>query len=277
MVFRKKLSDFTAYSFTGHRNCKNGMAAVIWFVGETGIVESVYTSGDIKVNYKNPRNKKLRLNPAALEKISQWSVNDTVKILSDVEKVKTYQEDHGGWNSDMISVLGKTGIIKHVFPDGDLVVSVSGKIFLFNPLCCERVSGGMLSEEEDIEMPVPSLSMNSDFTDLLSFSQEDTEDSEIQEFDIGDTVMIIDDIQKVKEYQDGHGGWSKIMETILGEKAEVKLVLPNDDLLVLMPGSMWRLNPKCCENVSDSDESETSSDSDDWENSSYCDVSDYDT
>ncbi|CAI9741121.1 E3 ubiquitin-protein ligase MIB2-like isoform X1 [Octopus vulgaris] len=214
------------------------------FVEETGIVESVHTSGDIIVKYESHHNLTLCLNPAALKK-----------------------------------VLGETGTIRQVFPDGDLIVSMSGKIFLFNPLCCERESGGMLSEEEDIEKLVPSLSMNSDFTDLLSFSQEHTEEFEIQyqDFGIGDTVKIIDDIEKVIEYQDGHGGWADIMETILGEKAEVKVVLPNDDLLVLMPGGIWRLNPKCCKNVSDSDDSETSSDSDVSETSSDSDDSDSDS
>ncbi|XP_029651690.1 E3 ubiquitin-protein ligase MIB1-like [Octopus sinensis] len=113
----------------------------------------------------------------------------------------------------------------------------------------------MLPEEGDIEKLVPSLRMNASVTDLLRFSQEHTEGFEIQDkkYGVGQTVKIIHDIEKVKEYQDGHGGWIDFMKTILGKTVVVKMVLPNADLLVLMPGSMWHLNPKCCENVSDSE------------------------
>ncbi|CAI9741124.1 Hypothetical predicted protein [Octopus vulgaris] len=209
----------------------------------------------LRVKYEDHHNQTLCLNPAALEKVTQWSVKDRVKILSDVERVKTYQEYRGEWNPDMKSVLGKTGIIYCIFPDGDLVVSVSGKTFVFNPLCCEKVSGIMLPEEGDIEKLVPSLRMNASVTDLLRFSQEHTEGFEIQgqKYGVGGKVKIIDDIQKVKKYQDGHGGWIDFMKTILGKTVVVKMVLPNADLLVWMPGVMLQLNPKCCENVSDSE------------------------
>ncbi|XP_036369488.1 E3 ubiquitin-protein ligase MIB2-like isoform X3 [Octopus sinensis] len=150
---------------------------------------------------------------------SRFRSGDRVTMSGDISSLRTLQEGHGGWCLGMEFFIGKVGIVEGVDITGDVLVKYANhnnQILCLNPKALKKS----------------------------------------QEFSIGDSVKIIEGIQRVKEYQEGHGEWNDKMASILGKTAKVMLVLPNDDLLVLMPGGMWRLNPKCCEKVSNSDDSE---------------------
>ncbi|XP_014786080.1 E3 ubiquitin-protein ligase MIB2 [Octopus bimaculoides] len=239
------------------------------FIGQVGIVQGVNNVDDVIVKFEGLSKNLWRFNPKALTKIDKFSVGDAVKILDDIEQVKRYQINHGGWSPDMTSVLGKIGSVKIAFPDGDLFVSVSGKIFLFNPLCCTKVPQSMKVGEEDdatsiMEVMEQFFNLKTGFSGLLQSMQGIMGDSERQDdqFLVGETVKIIEDIQKVKAYQEKHGGWVDDMVSILGKTARVKLVLPNGALLVSVSGKMCSINPKCCRKVSRSvDDSESDSES----------------
>ncbi|XP_036355459.1 E3 ubiquitin-protein ligase MIB2-like isoform X2 [Octopus sinensis] len=239
------------------------------FIGQVGIVQGLNNVDDVIVKFEELGNKLWRFNPKALTKIDKFNVGDAVRILDDTEKVKRYQVNHGGWTSVMTSVLGKIGTIKIAFPDGDLLVSVSGKIFLFNPLCCTKVPQSMKVGEEDdatsmMEMMEQFFNATPDFRSLLQSLHGIVDGSEGQDdqFLVGHTVKIIEDIQEVKKLQEGHGGWNDDMVSILGKTAKVKLVLPNGALLVSVSDKMCSLNPKCCRKVShsvDDDDSDSES------------------
>ncbi|KAI0232739.1 hypothetical protein LSAT2_016950 [Lamellibrachia satsuma] len=52
---------------------------------------------------------------------------DIVCIEKNKDKVKSLQQDHGGWDSSMVSVLGKNGIVNKVDEDGDVFVEFADK------------------------------------------------------------------------------------------------------------------------------------------------------
>ncbi|KAI8485137.1 Receptor-interacting serine/threonine-protein kinase 4 [Branchiostoma belcheri] len=73
---------------------------------------------------------------------------DIVRFSDDVEKLKTLQEGHGGWNDGMNLVAGKTGTVKKVLLDNDLLIAAIGTSFRWNPLAVE------MSEDPEVKNKV---------------------------------------------------------------------------------------------------------------------------
>ncbi|XP_078665265.1 uncharacterized protein LOC144907776 [Branchiostoma floridae x Branchiostoma belcheri] len=91
-------------------------------------------------------------NPKAFEKVcfdgKVFKEGDIVRFSDDVEKLKTLQEGHGGWNDGMNLVAGKTGTVKKVLLDNDLLIAAIGTSFRWNPLAVE------MSEDPEVKNKV---------------------------------------------------------------------------------------------------------------------------
>ena len=145
-------------------------------LGKTGRITRIDSDHDIEVVY--PSGNKWTFNPAVLTRVSvegdesaaklndqfyglnvnglqkmgsrsnltngdeseeiQFSANDSVQICGDLELVKMLQRGHGEWTSDMEPVLGKYGVVRQVFADGDLKIEINGTCWTFNPTLVRR-------------------------------------------------------------------------------------------------------------------------------------------
>ncbi|KAF7239291.1 E3 ubiquitin-protein ligase MIB2 [Varanus komodoensis] len=69
------------------------------------------------------------------DKLNMFWVDDVVRVIDDVERVKQFQAGHGEWTDEMTPILGHVGKVIKVFGDGDLRVSFAGQSWTFNPAC----------------------------------------------------------------------------------------------------------------------------------------------
>ncbi|XP_070206565.1 E3 ubiquitin-protein ligase MIB2-like [Littorina saxatilis] len=110
-------------------------------VGKVGEVKGFAANGDAIVGF-GP--KKYRLVPQALKKVANISTGDHVRVIEDDNKVKVFQDGHGGFNDDMKSSLGKVGEVIKMDSDGDVVVQFGQQKWLFNPACLTPAPGAKL-------------------------------------------------------------------------------------------------------------------------------------
>lgn len=141
-----------------------------------------------------------------------YDVGDRVRVIVQTEEeLKRLQEGHGGWNQRMARFIGKVGTIHRTTENGDLRVKFEDSQirWTFNPVALVK----------------------------------------IPTFAVGETVRVIDDIDRVKELQVNHGEWVDQMRHALGRKGRVAIVYRDNDLRVTMlegmPGTTYTLNPYC--------------------------------
>lgn len=142
---------------------------------------------------------------------SQFSVGDRVEVLLDIESLKIMQDGHGGWNPRMSEVIGKIGTVHRVTDRGDIRVQYEGfnSRWTFHP-------------------------------DALT---------KVVMFSVGDMVKICDDLQRLKEWQVGHGEYIDAMKGCLGKLGKVTKVYTDGDLRVNVDGQTWTFNPLCVVHV----------------------------
>jgi len=110
-------------------------------IGSVGRVHRLTSAGDVRVQFsgKPEADHRWTLHPASLAKLSQFEVNDLVRVIDDEEEVKRLQRGHGEWSSSMRLALGTTGVVVQVYQDGDVRVRVGqsekGKVWTMNPVC----------------------------------------------------------------------------------------------------------------------------------------------
>ncbi|XP_066603887.1 E3 ubiquitin-protein ligase MIB2 isoform X2 [Prorops nasuta] len=112
------------------------------YIGKIGIVHRITDKGDVRVEYEGCNNR-WTFHPGALTKVTtepKFSLNDIVKVKTDLAAVKLYQRGHGEWIDVMKTALGKTGKIIKIYPDGDLRVTLDCHTWTFNPLSVTLVS-----------------------------------------------------------------------------------------------------------------------------------------
>lgn len=138
---------------------------------------------------------------------SPFSVGDRVEVLLDIESLKIMQDGHGGWNPKMSEVIGKIGTVHRVTDRGDIRVQYEGSNnrWTFHP-------------------------------DALT---------KVVMFSVGDMVKICDDLQKLKEWQVGHGEYIDAMKACLGKLGKVVKLYSDGDLRVSVDGQTWTFNPLC--------------------------------
>lgn len=144
---------------------------------------------------------------AQLQQRSPFSVGDRVEVLLDIESLKIMQDGHGGWNPKMSEVIGKIGTVHRVTERGDIRVQYEGSNnrWTFHP-------------------------------DALT---------KVVMFSVGDMVRICDDLQKLKEWQVGHGEYIDAMKGCLGKLGKVVKLYSDGDLRVSVDGQTWTFNPLC--------------------------------
>ncbi|XP_041370015.1 E3 ubiquitin-protein ligase MIB2-like isoform X2 [Gigantopelta aegis] len=82
---------------------------------------------------------------------------------------------------------------------------------------------------------------------------------------MGAIVRILDDKDKVKELQDGHGEWIDPMEKALGKVGKVVVLHANGDVNVKFGSQVWIFNPACCVPITKCEQLYESSDVEDSE------------
>ncbi|XP_046396249.1 E3 ubiquitin-protein ligase MIB2 [Ischnura elegans] len=177
------------------------------YIGKFGTVHRVTEKGDIRVQYEGCNNR-WTFHPAALTKVYSFAVGDVVRVISDVDKVKELQKNHGEWIDVMRSALGMVGRVIRVYGDGDLRVSVDGKTWTFNPLCVRLVPGSATEvnntmathPEGRIDRPNPLASL---LSNLLEKKLESTSiDMLVREAAQGHLTVVRDFLLKFPEMLD---------------------------------------------------------------------------
>ncbi|BFZ22874.1 hypothetical protein BsWGS_25913 [Bradybaena similaris] len=111
------------------------------YLKKIGTVHRITDRGDVRVQYEGCTNR-WTFHPDALTKVRTFHVDDYVRICENLQQVKDWQAGHGEWTDVMKNTLGKTGIVKKVYGDGDLRVLLANQEWTFNPLCCTLVPHG---------------------------------------------------------------------------------------------------------------------------------------
>ena len=143
-----------------------------------------------------------------------FHVGDKVKVIvEDEDELKRLQCGHGGWNPRMARFLGRIGTIHRTTEHGDLRVKFpeSQLRWTFNPVALAK----------------------------------------IQSYAVDDVVRVIEDAERVRTLQAGHGEWIEQMRLALGQKGKiVKVYLDNDLRVTMDSGTTWTFNPHCVTLVS---------------------------
>ncbi|KAK6175251.1 hypothetical protein SNE40_013754 [Patella caerulea] len=125
-----------------HGSFAKGMLGCAGKIGEV----KGFVNGDALVEFGD---FKFRFFPGVLKKVYDLNVGDIVRILSDEEKVKILQENHGSYNNKMKQYLGKVGQITKIHSDGDAVVKFGRRVWVYNPACCIPAPGEVIDEQEE--------------------------------------------------------------------------------------------------------------------------------
>ncbi|XP_059145038.1 E3 ubiquitin-protein ligase MIB2-like [Physella acuta] len=111
------------------------------YINKVGTVHRITDRGDVRVQYEGCANR-WTFHTDALTKVHVFHTEDFVKISDNLQQVKEWQAGHGEWTDVMKNTLGKVGVVKKVYSDGDLRVVVANQEWTFNPLCCTLVPHG---------------------------------------------------------------------------------------------------------------------------------------
>jgi hypothetical protein len=142
-----------------------------------------------------------------------FNVGDRVRVnVQSEDELRSLQEGHGGWNQRMARFIGRVGTIHRTTENGDLRVRF---------------------EDSQIRWTFNPVA-------LAKFPV------------VGDTVRVLDDMDRVKQLQVNHGEWVDSMREALGKKGKVTVIYRDNDLRVQMcgsedgrPGNTFTLNPNC--------------------------------
>lgn len=154
--------------------------------------------------------------PSSHQQVSASNVNgftfvpgDRVKVIKNVDQLRIMQEGHGGWNVKMIKLPFTVGTVHRITISGNVRVRFGDEItspkFTINP---------------NALAPVP------------------------ENYSIGDTIRVDDDIKRVKCLQKNHGEWIDQMECIIGKIGNIIALDEDNDLQVLFDCQrVYTLNP----------------------------------
>ncbi|XP_074606780.1 E3 ubiquitin-protein ligase MIB2-like isoform X2 [Acropora palmata] len=139
------------------------------------------------------------------QKKSQGGLTTGDKVIVEVtlKRHKKLSSGHGEWNRDMAKYMREIGVVQDFTSNDDVVVEYPDKRWRYNPEVLKKV----------------------------------------QQIKRGDEILVKTDKNLVKELQVGHGEWNEAMVSILGRYGKVLNVDGNGDLLVLIEGNVYYLNP----------------------------------
>ncbi|XP_053379617.1 E3 ubiquitin-protein ligase MIB2-like isoform X2 [Mercenaria mercenaria] len=140
----------------------------------------------------------------------EFNVGDRVRVDLNLDTYKPLLTEYGGWIPDLERVLGEEGTVMEVKDTNRRIVSV---------------------RYESLGITVRAMYMN-----VLT---------KISTISAGDTVKIIQDQNKMKKLQVGHGGWQQAFVSILGATGRVVRVSDSKDAIVKVAGETFVLNQSC--------------------------------
>jgi E3 ubiquitin-protein ligase mind-bomb len=173
--------------------------------------------------------------------IGMFSPGDHVTVELELEIVKNLQIGHGGWSDGMMEVMNAVGVVRGIDEDHDVIVQYSNRnrwtlnpaILKKVPASEERNGGSHHHHPPPLTLP-PSLGP-------APFADDN--------FQVGDFVKISSDVEKVKEYQEGHGDWVDSMIHTLGKVGRVIEVYSDGDLKIDIRDSVWTFNSRAVRKV----------------------------
>ncbi|PVD37114.1 hypothetical protein C0Q70_04109 [Pomacea canaliculata] len=131
---------------------------------------------------------------------------DSVCINVGKEELEQLQKARSGWAVGMMECFGKVGKVQGFASNGDAIVSFGAKKYRLFPGALKKVT----------------------------------------QISVGSRVRVLDDEDRVRILQDGHGGYNSKMRSCLGKVGEVIKVDDDGDLVVKFNGCQWAFNPMCC-------------------------------
>ncbi|XP_078467689.1 E3 ubiquitin-protein ligase MIB2 isoform X2 [Lampetra fluviatilis] len=140
-----------------------------------------------------------------------FQVGDKVKCLLEEDILRQMQDGHGGWNPKMAEFIGKVGTVHRITERGDVRVEYGGTKMRWT------YHSGALTK--------------------------------VDTFSVGDLVRVLDDEDRVKQLQVGHGEWNEAMRTAVGQVGQVVKVYTDGDLRVCVRDKVWTFNALCASAV----------------------------
>ncbi|KAK3087525.1 hypothetical protein FSP39_007020 [Pinctada imbricata] len=120
---------------------------IVECIGKTGKV--LFIEGQLAtVDFDGP---KWRLHEIALVKVTEFKIDQVVRLMSSADDVRRMQNGHGPWEDNMKKYLGKKGKVIEVDSDGDVHVTFDNMVWKFNPECLEPATGDV----DTFDDPVP--------------------------------------------------------------------------------------------------------------------------
>ena len=85
----------------------------------------------------------------SLSEMQSFYPGDAVRVIDNEWTIQDLQRDHGGWDPARRKALGQEGIVRKVYPNGDVEVEVGDATWTFNPLCLKLLED---TEEVDVSL-----------------------------------------------------------------------------------------------------------------------------
>lgn len=132
---------------------------------------------------------------------------DRVAVTMEVENFRLFQNDYDGWEAEMTLIFGNVGTVLKVEPTGGMLVNypVARRTWNINPAVLEKVIT----------------------------------------YKTGDKVRVCVNLEKLKQLQEGHGGYTEAMKESIGKVGVVLTTAADADTFVRICGQRWRFNPLC--------------------------------
>ncbi|KAL4220974.1 E3 ubiquitin-protein ligase mib2 [Mactra antiquata] len=141
---------------------------------------------------------------------------DKVKVYLDLKNFKSLQlhEAYGNWDDGMIQCTQETGTVVRTLYEGRAarVQYEDGKTWTVNRQALFR----------------------------------------IHSFSVQEVVTILENINSVRELQEGHGGWNDEMKSTLGQVGRIAHIDSDGDMKVKVASRVWIFSPVCLNVVEDS-------------------------
>eukprot|EP00058_Branchiostoma_floridae_P008560 XP_002594048.1 hypothetical protein BRAFLDRAFT_68512 [Branchiostoma floridae] len=200
-------------------------------IDKVGIVHHMDIDGDAVVCY--PNGTRWCINPLTLTKVDPdecgdvhidisgvLQVGDWVKVEADKDKIKCIQEVSVTWDEGYYKAAGKVGRVSHLLPLNDLArVQIKNASYPLNLTLLKKATPA-------------------DFVEAFG-----SEDIKSPDFARGDLVKIDATLDRLKNLQEGHGGYVDPMKETCGMTGRVLGVISGDRVRVKVQGKTWVFNP----------------------------------
>ena len=166
--------------------------------------------------------------------IEEFNVGDMVRIDVNVERLRSLQEGHSGFNPRMSSIMGKIGRVHRVTGNGDVRVQY-------------KVPPGASENPANYRWTINPLALKQ-----LNNEEIREDNSTAIKMAVGRVVRVIEDEDLVCTLQPGHGEWIPSMKGVLGRLGKIIKIYSDGDIRVEMTENVglegkntFTFNPVC--------------------------------